>query len=113
MRAAQPQLAHPVLWFDESVRQLLGDTVGKVVGDQRYTVWAFAVLKNHLHLCIRRHRNSAQVMLERLAVATSNALRQHCGIADDHPIWADRPYKKFLYTPQDVRRVIAYILRNP
>src|SRR5687768_5998901 len=64
MRAAQPQLEHSVLWFDPSMRQLLGDAVGKVVQDQRYTVWAFAVLKNHLHLCIRRHRDSAQVMLE-------------------------------------------------
>lgn len=113
MQVAQPQLTHSVLWFDESMRQVLADAVGETVGEQRYTVWAFAVLKNHLHLCVRKHRDSAQVMLERIELATANALRKSSEVPDDHPIWADRPYKRFLYTPEDIRRVIAYIERNP
>ena len=79
-----------------------------------YTVWAFAVLKNHLHLCIRRHRDSAQVDAGAIGVGHCRGVSTaRPGSLPDHPIWADRPYKKFLYTPEAVRRVIAYIERNP
>jgi REP element-mobilizing transposase RayT len=112
-RTAQPRLAHSILWFDEAMRDTLGDAVGSVVREQGYTCWACGILKNHLHLCIRKHRADAKTMLEKLDVATREALRGLPDVPADHPIWAERPYKRFLFTPEDVRRVIAYIERNP
>jgi REP element-mobilizing transposase RayT len=104
---------HPVLWFDELMRDVLGLAVARVIDGQSYTCWACGVLKNHLHVCIHRHRDDAKTMLERLEAATREALIALPNVRADHPIWAERPYKRFLYTPDDVRRIIDYIERNP
>jgi len=71
------------------------------------------VLKNHVHLCVRRHRDDAKIMWDAFAKETSAGLRLFADIAPAHPVWSERPYKVFLYTPDDVRRVIAYIEGNP
>lgn len=111
--AAKPRLDYPPLWFDNAKRQAVADAFGRVVAVQRYTVWGCAVLRNHAHLCIRRHRDDALTMWNRFAEESSNALRLCVEVSDDHPIWSSRPYKVFLYTPDDVRRVVTYITENP
>jgi REP element-mobilizing transposase RayT len=99
--------------FDDAKGQALGDSIGRVVCSKGYTVWACAVLKNHVHLCVRRHRDDAKVMWEAFAAESSAGLRLFADIPAAHAIWSERPYKVYLYTPEDVRRVIAYIEGNP
>src|SRR5579862_192883 len=70
-------------------------------------------MRNHVHLCIRRHRDDALAMWDNFADATRAGLRPFTDIDGHHPIWSERPYKFFLYTPDDVQRVIAYIEGNP
>ena len=110
---AQPRLEHEVIWFDQSMRDLLADAVANVVECRKYTVWAMAILKNHLHLCIRKHRDDALTMLDLIGLATCERLRKEGVIPGDHPLWANRPYKRYLYTPQEVRNVVHYIEDNP
>jgi hypothetical protein len=31
----------------------------------------------------------------------------------NHPLWAQRPYSVYLYTPDDIRRTNTYIQQNP
>lgn len=112
-RAAQPLLDFPLLWFDDAKRQALGESIGEALRNLGYTVWACAILRNHVHLCVRRHRDDAQTMWARLAAQTRSGLRLFAHVPATHPVWSERPYKVFLYTPDDVRRVIAYIERNP
>jgi len=112
-RAAAPKLEFPLLWFDDAKRQALGMAVEEVVSNEGYTVWARAVMRNHIHLCIRRHRDDAKAMWNKFAEATSAGLRLFATVTPNHPIWSTRPYKVFLYTPDDVRRVIKYIDENP
>ena len=47
------------------------------------------------------------------AEETCAGLRLFVDIPPAHPVWSERPYKVFLYTPEDVRRIIAYIEQNP
>src|SRR5262245_60409994 len=94
-------------------RQALGDSIEKALRRKGYTVWAGAVLKNHLHLCVRRHRDDANSMWQAFASETCIGRRLFADIPDAHPVWSERPYKVFLYTPDDVRRVIASIEQNP
>lgn len=112
-RAAQPRLDFAPLWFDDAKRQALGDAIGEVVRNVGYTVWACAVLKNHVHLCVRRHRDDAVTMWHAFADKTRDAIRLFADVDDEHPVWSTRPYKVFLYTPEEVRRVIKYIEENP
>jgi len=112
-RDAQRHLAHPILWFDAAKRQATAEAFGEVVTACANTCYACAVLSNHAHLVVRRHRASAQAMIEQFKQASAERLRQEVDIPDDHPIWSDVPYRKFLDSPEAVRRAIAYTNRNP
>jgi hypothetical protein len=64
---AEEKLYHPVLWFDEAKRQALAGAFVEVIRRRSYTVWACAILSNHAHFCIRRHRDDALTMWTTLA----------------------------------------------
>ncbi len=112
-RDANPLLDFEPIWFDDAKRQAIAEAFAQVVGNRRYTVWACAVLSNHAHLWIRRHRDDAVTMWNEFAESSRAALGRFEDLAGDHPLWSNRPYKVFLDSPEDVRRVIAYIQRNP
>lgn len=112
-REAEPLLDFTSAWFDDAKRQAIGEAFAQVVASCRYTVWACAVMRNHAHLCIRRHRDDALTMWNRFADNSRRTLRRLRLVPMDHPVWSTRPYKVFLYTPDDVRRVVAYVGTNP
>lgn len=112
-QAAEPKLNPSIIWFDTRIGQLLAEAVGDIVSRRKYTVYACALLKNHAHFCLRKHRDDAQTMLQILAVGMREALIAAAVVPSDHPVWSNRPYKRFLYMPDDVRGVVAYIEKNP
>jgi REP element-mobilizing transposase RayT len=112
-KQADPLLKFPKLWLDAARRQALGDALGEVVAEQGYTLWACAVLSNHAHMVIRRHRDDAVTMWHKFADATRLRLREEANLAPVHPVWSSRPYKVFLRTPYEVRTRVAYVERNP
>src|SRR5258708_39029201 len=103
-RDAEGKLDFPLLWFDDAKRQALGKSVEEVASAEGCTVWACAVMRNHIHLCIRRHRDDGKTMWNKFAEETSKGLRLFATVAPDHPVWSTRPYKVFLDTPDCVRR---------
>jgi len=111
--AARPRLEFPILWFDEAKRQAIAAAFAEVIRRFRYTVWACAILSNHAHLCIRRHRDDAATMWQHLAEASRDGLRALADVPSDHPVWSNRPYKVFLYTPEAVRQRANYVGGNP
>ncbi len=112
-RQAEPLLEFPRFWMDEAKRQAVGGAIGEMVAARRYTVWACAVLSNHMHMVIRRHRDDALSMWDAIVDLTRLRLRLFSDVGDDHPVWAARPYKVFLRTPDEVRARIKYVDRNP
>lgn len=110
---AAPLLDHSVFWIDSAKRQAIGDAIGRVVVERNYTVWACAILSNHVHMVVRRHRDDALAIWHAVAEATGATLRVDGGIAADHPVWAGRPYKVFLRTADEVRGRVTYVERNP
>lgn len=110
---AKPILDFEPLWFDVRKRQAIGDAFAGLVKNTGYTVWACAILKNHVHLCVRRHRDDAVTIWKQFANASRSALLQIDEIDDGHPVWSDRPYKVFLYSPEEIWRTIKYIGQNP
>jgi REP element-mobilizing transposase RayT len=112
-REANPLLKFEPLWFDSAKRQALAEVFARVIRDFAYTVYACAICSNHAHLLVRRYRDDAQTIWDTFAGASRDALRKSDGVVPDHPIWSDRPYKVFLYTPDDIRDRIDYANRNP
>src|SRR5688500_12641293 len=55
LKQAQEILTHPVLTLDEESILLVGNAIGEVIPERKYTCYACAVMPDHVHLLIRRH----------------------------------------------------------
>jgi REP element-mobilizing transposase RayT len=107
-------LRHPLLTFDESARAEIAAAFAGVIEAERYTCYACAVMPDHVHLLIRKHRHLAEDMIAVLKKTSRAALRAHRPRPPDHPIWTEGGgWKAFLDHPDEVRRTVSYIRRNP
>ncbi len=112
-RAAEPLLEFPRFWIDEVKRQALAESIEMVCRERVYTVWACAIMANHVHMVIRRHRDDGETMWKQIAEATCLQIREFSNVGPGHPVWAARTYKVFLWTPGGVRTRVDYVVRNP
>lgn len=113
-RAAKQLLEHKVLWFDAPERQAISEAFGEVIEGQRYTCFACAILSNHAHLVIRKHRDKAETMIAEFKRTSARHLRssfKHVPVT--HPIWSGDPYKKFISAPRALVQSIQYVVDNP
>jgi REP element-mobilizing transposase RayT len=105
-------LKHPLLTFDEAARAVIAEAFGEVVERDRYTCYACAVMPDHVHVLIRKHRHTAEEMADNLMLIETGHR------TPDHPTWVGAwvggtPWSVFLGHPDDVRRTVGYIERNP
>ncbi len=111
---AHDLLAHEVRTFDDDDITLVGNALGQQIAERGYTCYACAVMPDHVHLLIRRHRDKAEQMIQHFQDATREALVAAGKRGPRHPVWADGPgWKGFLNTRGDFERDIGYIEDNP
>jgi len=79
----------------------------------KYTCYACAILPDHVHLIIRKHKHCAEDMIENLQHLSRLRLSALNLRPDDHPTWCRSGWKVFLDHPDEIRRTIGYIERNP
>jgi REP element-mobilizing transposase RayT len=111
-RAAEPLLKHELLWFDDAIRKIIEESFAQVVAERGYTCWACAILKNHGHGVVRRHRDDPETIWGAFAEGSRIALREVGIVGPDHPVWSLRPYKVYLNKPSDVVDRIRYVQDN-
>lgn len=110
---AKPRLRCPALSFDKGQIQIIADAFGEAI-ENCYTCYATAIMPDHVHLVIRKHRDTSEQMAAKLQAKSRFKLIEKCDIDPDHPIWIDSPgWQVYLETPADVRRAIRYVERNP
>jgi REP element-mobilizing transposase RayT len=110
---ARDVLKHEPLVFTDADIDLVGDCFGKVIRDRGYTCYECAIMPDHVHLLIRRHRDWAETMIEAFQQTTRQALIDADRRAATHPVWGGPGWKVFLNTPEDIERVVKYIRDNP
>jgi REP element-mobilizing transposase RayT len=110
---AESLLAHLVIRFDAQQLSTVADSLGRVIREAPYTCWACAVMPDHVHVVIRKHRHRAEEMIERLQDAAREGLIRHELMPEGHPVWTVGGWKVFLDSPEAVRSRIAYVERNP
>ena len=110
---ARERLDYPVLTFtDEMIRAIAG-AFGRSIEANQYTCYACAVMRDHVHLVVRKHKHSAEEMISCLQRESHLALRG-AGLVDfEHPVWGGHGWKVFLDEPDDVRRTVKYVEDNP
>lgn len=107
-------LQHPLLTFDEAARAEIAAAFRHVIEEQRYTCYACAIMPDHVHVLIRKHKHQAEEMIDALKEGSRARLQSTGHRTSRHPTWTTRGgWKVFLDQPDEVRRTIRYIERNP
>jgi hypothetical protein len=70
-------------------------------------------MPDHVHLLVRKHRHEAEEMAENLIASSRKALINAGHRASTHPTWIAGHWKVFLDHPDEIRRTIRYIEKNP
>jgi hypothetical protein len=78
-----------------------------------YTCYSCAIMPDHVHLLIRRHREKAEQMIARLQAASRLALIAAERRPSEHPVWGGPGWKVFLNTRTDVERTDLHVRDNP
>lgn len=61
---AEPRLQFPVIRFDAKQRGEIANAFAEVVRMQKYTCYACAIMPDHVHLVIRKHKHNAETMID-------------------------------------------------
>ncbi len=110
---ADPVLKHERLLFTDSDIALLAVSFGQTIKQQRYTCYGCAIMQDHVHFLIRKHRDKAEQMIEHFQVASRQTLIDAGRRSANHPVWGGPGWKVFLDTRDDIQRVAEYIRNNP
>lgn len=110
---AKDLLKFPLLRFHPIEVQAVVDAFKSTTFAERYTCYACAIMPDHVHLLIRKHRDRAEDMIEKLQIASRAAVIDAEMRHFDHPVWGGDGWKVFLESPQDIRRTIGYVEQNP
>jgi len=107
-------LRHPLLTFNAEARAEIAEAFRETIKKQQYTCYACAIMPDHVHILIRKHKHSAEEMIEHLKQSSRQRLISLYYRAPNHPTWsAGEGWKVFLDHPEEVHRTIKYIDRNP
>jgi len=110
---AQPKLKHELLPFSPTDIKQVGESFRRTQVRCNYTVWACAIMDDHVHLLVRKHRDSFEDMIEHFCNDSQFALRELGHRPPDHPVWTKGAFHLFLDQPEEVWRTIDYINLNP
>ena len=110
-RRAEPRLTFPVVRFNEEQIAVVGESLAEVINAESYTCYACAILPDHVHIVIRKHKHKAEEMINRLQVGTR--LRINFSLPENHPVWTLGGWKSFLCSPDAIRSAVSCVERNP
>jgi len=110
---AAPVLKYELLAFSQVEINRIGESFAATIGRERYTCYSCAILPDHVHLLIRKHRDLAPPIIAKMQADSRTWARQGAGRDPDHPVWGGRGWVVFLDHPDDFRRTIRYIESNP
>ena len=106
-------LKFPLLQFGARELDAIGREFGKCIRNNGYTCYACAVLRDHVHLIIRKHKHLAETMIENFQVASREAVVAVGERKLDHPVWGGHGWKVYLDSTDDIWRTIPYVEENP
>jgi REP element-mobilizing transposase RayT len=110
---AQPLLKHELLKFNENNLEIIAESFAETIRKRKYTCYASAIMPDHVHLLIRKHRDRADAMIEAFQEASRMRLIEAGIRSENHPVWGGPGWNVFLDCVEDIERTIRYIEQNP
>jgi len=111
--AAREVLKYPLQKFSKQEVAAIAESFENVIHKRTYTCYACAIMPEHIHLLIRKHRDSAEEMIEQFQEASRKQVLAATMRCEDHPVWGGPGWKVFLDTQRDMHRTVHYIEQNP
>ena len=110
---ASDVLKFPLLTFAPPGREVIARAFESVVLTEHYTCYACAIMHDHVHVVMRKHKHHAEEMIRQLQAASRDAVLR-VGTRDaEHPVWGGPGWKVFIDSTEDIRRTIRYVEQNP
>jgi REP element-mobilizing transposase RayT len=110
---AETKLQYPVVRFNREQILEVGAAFGRVIQEHTYTCYACAILPDHVHLVIRKHKHSGEEMIERFQRQSRIVESLVDPTMMNHPIWTKGGWDRFLDSPEAVRTRVRYVEENP
>lgn len=121
-KAAQEALLYPPVVVDGYQALSIANGFAKQSAKSGYSIWACAILPEHTHLVIARHRYKVEQVANLLKGAATRQLvddarhpfEQHA--KSDQPLpqmWARYQWKVYLHSEEAIENAIAYVIENP
>ena len=111
--AARSVLLHELLDFSADEMQAIAASFADVIRERSYTCYACAIMPDHIHILIRKHRDIAETMIEKLQAKSREAVLRLGERIADHPVWGGPGWKVYLDSRDDIVRTVRYIENNP
>jgi hypothetical protein len=83
---ARKALRHDLLTFTDDILRI-GAAFARVVRERRYTCYECAIMPDHVHCLIRRHRDRAEQMIAALQQESREGLIAAGRRLPNHPVW--------------------------
>jgi hypothetical protein len=93
---ASPILEHALLNFDASEFHAIAQGLDCALEQHKYTCYACAIMPDHVHMLIRKHRDYAEQMIANLQRESHIAVREAGLRSMEHPVWGGHGWKFFL-----------------
>jgi REP element-mobilizing transposase RayT len=107
-------LKHPLLEVRDDAVPCVANAIAEVMEQQCYTCYACAIMPDHVHILLRKHKHLAEEMLDFLQDGSRCALIDAGHRPSDHPVWTGGGgWIVYLDHPDEVERTIPYIEANP
>ncbi len=119
--AAQRTLLHPPVTLSDNQVKSIAAGFAEVARKNEYTIWACAIMQQHIHMVIARHTyNVEQIVTLLKGAATRRVIEDRC-----HPMqqfeadgrlptmWARGCWKVYLDTDESIINAIRYVEQNP
>lgn len=110
---AEELLDHPIIRFDAHQIVEIAAAFTDTIARHAYTCYACAILPDHVHVVIRKHRHRAEAMILNLQNESRSRLSGSGAIPANHPVWTKGGWRRFLDSPDAVRTGVRYVEKNP
>ncbi len=112
-KEASPKLKHDIITFTDEEIEIVAKAFADTIRARKYTCYGCAIMPDHVHLLIRKHRDKAEEMISFLQDDSWTAIMESKRWPSDHPVWGGPGWKVFLDTCEDIERTVLYIDDNP
>lgn len=110
---AVPKLQYPVVRFNSAQIQELGQAFATIIAKHQYTCYACAIMPDHAHFVIRKHRDTGETMIENLQRDSRLRFSFAYALASEQPLWTIGGWVRYLDSVAAVRSRIKYVEGNP